>query len=314
MQMTTTTEQRHPFELGKKYRNEIGEYTVIELDWPNMVIQFADGNRISSPVTLQQRIWERLQEERQIRKRRAADKSSASKSTRNKSRSRYGRNFHGLVDSDFGPSLAGTSWRRKEELGGLLAVYTSERTDDLYDSSPVARRSEVHIVKPQYYRAKEKRRAAKFLFALSPADAFFGFYIEKSDKPMDETWDWLRFADALETDTQLQAGVTVAMERLGLNWFYLMDDDEGVGKWCAVAEDGPIQLHGEGENNSVNWRAFVADLKALPADVWCNLYLGKSVEKAQAIDKGVGIANEAATVFAALAPLYIASINQPGSA
>lgn len=308
--MTTTAEQRHPFVIGQQYRNELGEYTVIELDWPNMVIQFTDGNRITSPVILQFRIWERLQEEKQMLKMRAADKSSGSKSTRNKSRSRYGRNFHGLSDSDFGPSLAGTSWRRKEELGGLLAVYTSERTEELYDSSPVARRAAVHIVQPQFYRAKEKQRTAKFLFELSPEDAFYGFYIEKNNKPMDESWDWPRFINAFGSDTQLQAGATVAMEKLGLDWFYKLEDDEGTGKRYVVAEEGVLQLQSDGETKNVDWDDFTGNLNAIPEKLSCHLFLGKRIDKAQAIEMGVGIANEAATVFAALAPLYTSSINQ----
>ncbi len=307
--MTTVIEQKHPFEVGKKYRNELGEYMVVELDWPDMVIQMEDGNEITSPIALQQRIWERLQEEKRTRKRRAAEKKAATRSTRSKNRSRYGKKFNGLTESDFGPSLAGTSWRRKEELGGLLARYTSERTDDLYDSSPVARRPQVHIVKPAYYRAKDKQHAAKFLFSLDSEEVFYGFYIEKSDKAMDETWDWPRFLKSFASDTQLQATATVAMQELELSWFYNLGHEESAGNRYRVVEDGVLQLMDGKEGKAVEWDDFISDLRELPEKTWCDLYLGKSISKQEAIELGVGIANAAASVYAALAPLYDASLN-----
>jgi len=57
------TENSHPFEVGKQYRNRDGEYQVISIDEPNMVIRYRDGYIIESSIILQARIWENIQED-----------------------------------------------------------------------------------------------------------------------------------------------------------------------------------------------------------------------------------------------------------
>ena len=57
-----TNEDSHPFEVGKQYRNRDGEYQVVSIDEPNMVIRYRDGYVIESSIVLQARIWENIQE------------------------------------------------------------------------------------------------------------------------------------------------------------------------------------------------------------------------------------------------------------
>lgn len=52
----------HPFEVGKLYQNREGDYHVISINTPNMVIRYRDGRQIESSIALQARIWENLQE------------------------------------------------------------------------------------------------------------------------------------------------------------------------------------------------------------------------------------------------------------
>lgn len=52
----------HPFEVGKQYQNREGEYHVISINDPNMVIRYLDGRIIESTIALQARIWENMQE------------------------------------------------------------------------------------------------------------------------------------------------------------------------------------------------------------------------------------------------------------
>jgi len=51
----------HPFKVGKQYRNRYGEYQVISINDPNMVIRYLDGRTIESLITLQARIWDNIQ-------------------------------------------------------------------------------------------------------------------------------------------------------------------------------------------------------------------------------------------------------------
>ena len=52
----------HRFQVGKHYQNRDGDYEVISIDEPNMVIRYGDGRTVESLITLQARIWENLQE------------------------------------------------------------------------------------------------------------------------------------------------------------------------------------------------------------------------------------------------------------
>lgn len=53
----------HPFEVGKQYQNREGDYHVISINDPNMVIRYRDGRLIESSIALQARIWENIQED-----------------------------------------------------------------------------------------------------------------------------------------------------------------------------------------------------------------------------------------------------------
>jgi hypothetical protein len=52
----------HPFKVGKQYRNRDGEYQVISINEPNMVIRYRDGRTVESSIVLQARIWENIQD------------------------------------------------------------------------------------------------------------------------------------------------------------------------------------------------------------------------------------------------------------
>jgi hypothetical protein len=51
----------HPFKIGKQYRNRDGDYQVISINEPNMVIRYLDGRTVESSIALQARIWENIQ-------------------------------------------------------------------------------------------------------------------------------------------------------------------------------------------------------------------------------------------------------------
>jgi hypothetical protein len=55
-------ENAHPFKVGAQYQNRDGDYHVISIDEPNMVIRYQDGRVIESSIALQARIWENIQE------------------------------------------------------------------------------------------------------------------------------------------------------------------------------------------------------------------------------------------------------------
>lgn len=55
------------FELNRVYRNRIGEYTVVALNGPRMVVRYADGSEAELNINIQARIWENIVAEQEAR-------------------------------------------------------------------------------------------------------------------------------------------------------------------------------------------------------------------------------------------------------
>ncbi|RIK42761.1 MAG: hypothetical protein DCC55_07875 [Chloroflexi bacterium] len=58
----TVKDEGHPFKIGQQYRNRDGVYQVISISEPNMVIRYGNGRTVESPIALQARIWENIQD------------------------------------------------------------------------------------------------------------------------------------------------------------------------------------------------------------------------------------------------------------
>jgi hypothetical protein len=300
----------YPIEVGEQYETEFGVYEVLDIEGPDVTIEYEDGERQTVGIELLTRIWERIQLEEEITAQRKKRKQ-ARRSGGSRSRNSYGRDFEGLSAGDFGVDLTGTSWRRREELGGLLAERLSSMSGKIFESHAVPRRPQVHIVYPEHY--EQKVRVAKFIFDLSGESAFYGFYIEKPDEPLDESWDWVRFLPALAEDRNLHAHILVAMQRSELQWTIGVEKQED--RYIS-AQDETLYLESkqeegaESERTPIDWDGFVELLNEIPSDTYCNLYLTAEMSADRAIELGVGIANEVVVVFDALLPLYEASVGE----
>jgi len=298
---------KHPFEVGNTYRNELGEYEVVSINEPNMVIRYTDGSEREAEIAFQRRVWERIQDEEEI-KLEAEQRKSKSKTKRRSSTARYGAAFHGLAETDFQTSIKGTSWRARSGLGGLLAVRLSTLSERSFESRAVARQPRVFVTLPYAVTPKAPSRKAKFLLGLDEAKAYHGFYIEKNSEEMDDAWDWPQFIAALKDDLALRRTIQDAMEEYDLAWKVTLFDSDHEYKSTTVvtAESGGLALRAEESNDTraLTWDDFVTLLDELDDEEWCDLYLNQSITKANAIELGVAIADEITTVWSALLPLY----------
>ena len=296
---------KHPFQVGEVYRNEKGEYEVVSIEGPTMVIRWSDGSTWEGSIALQERILERIRLQKEARLERAL-RPKRQATSRADTR---GRDFGGLVDGDFRAGVTGTSWRRRESLGGLLAQRLSDVGPREFESYTVYRRAEVHVASPGFYDPKNKWRQPKFTIELSEAQVTFGFYIEKSDEPMDDTWHWPRFLAALEGGPALCQRLEGAMAELGLDWRVSYQLHEGIAVRVGLAGAALIWApQTEGEPAELTWQAFVERLRAIPVDQYCGLYLAADLPKGEAIKAGVGLADRIIAVYRALVPLYEASL------
>ncbi len=312
-----TGASRHPFEVGKQYRNEHGAYTVVRIDESDMEIRYANGRTLVSPIALQARIWERICEEEALDRAEKSARASSRGRSRSSRRARLGREFQGLSEADFDQDVTGTSWRRRPELGGLLADRLAALSGQLFESHAVYRRSEVYIALPQYFTPGDSFRSAKFFFSLNERETHHGFCIEKSNKTMDASWDWPRCVDALRHDKRLQAQVLVAMQTSDLAWEIDTSkppEDQSHTVRTVTASDQTLRLQAEGgDATPLGWPDFIALLEDVPSDQWCDLYLAAHMAKVRAIALGVELAQEVAAIYHALLPLYMASVRGPAS-
>ena len=297
---------KHPFKVGERYENEKGEYEVVSIDGATMVVRWDDGSTWEGSVALQARILERIvldEEVRQYRAQRPKRAAAGRADTR-------GRDFVGLVDGDFQLGVSGTAWRRREGLGGLLALRLSDGTPRAFQSYTVYRRAAVHVASPSHYDQKTKRRQPKFTIELDEEKATFGFYIEKSDKPMDDTWHWPCFLAALEGGAALCKKVEAAMGKLALDWRVSTPAVEGMVARVGVSDSklmwAPQQAGGEPAE--LTWEGFVERLRSLPENQYYGVELAADLPKAEAIAAGAGVADRIVDVYRALLPLHEASL------
>jgi hypothetical protein len=293
----------HPFKVGGAYRNRHGAYEVVELDGPRMVIQYTDGRQLETTVELQARIWNNIRAEARVRRSRGRRTRPAPKP---RSRgSRRGLAFHGLQDHDFKRGIAGTHWRARTHLGGLLAQRMTNKSGHLFQSYAIYRRAEVHIARPDYYNSKLKQQRAKFVLQLDPGGATYGFYIEKNEGPMDDTWDWPRFMNALSRRAKLRGQVEEAARRLGLRWAIYVPPDDGLIAQVRASPTAWIWEPREADHSEeIDWAAFRKRLRGIEAEKWCDLYLCAWMAKEDAIAAGIEIADPVTEVYRALLPLY----------
>jgi len=303
---------RHPFRVGDTYRNRDGEYEVISIDEPKMVIRYSDGRVLEAKVGIQARIWQNIRAEEGTEV--PVERSGPTpRSSHPPTPGQRGLRFQGLQEHDFQKGVTGTSWRRRTTLGGLLAQRMSDATGDFFQSYAIYRRAEVHIANPTHYGTETRLREPKFVFGLDAQRARYGFYIEKNNGPMDSTWRWLTFLAALDVGTALRRGVETAMRKLGLHWeVYVRDDGELIAQVRAAQEPLVLEWRSEDESENISWSEFLKRLGDIEDENWCDLFLCSHMDKAQAIDAGIHLAEPVVEVYRSLLPLYEASVRRTG--
>lgn len=299
----------HKFEVGKEYSNRNGRYQVLSIEEPKMRIRYEDGREDNVTIAIQARIWQAIRDETQQPK--PAGKKGKKPTKGQRAWTRRGYAFKGLLQTDFKNDIAGTDWRRRESLGGLVALQLSETSSQFFQSHAVSRRPAVHVYLPDHFDPANGVPYAKYNLRLSPDDARFGFYIERPDgtRNMDNSWHWWPFLQALETDDQLQKQLLTAMQVNDLNWLLQLEKGEGNNykEWreIKVIEGQPLLWD---EKEDIEWAEFVNRLRAFSSDLWLNIHLCKSTEKQVALAAGPQFADKVSAVFQSTLPLYLACI------
>jgi hypothetical protein len=218
--------------------------------------------------------------------------------------------FAGFRPDDFG-ELAGSTWRSRKSLGGVLARTLRDQLGQPYESWGVRRRLELHLAYRHAYNFYDPFPWAKlFVYAYSKLE--FGFYIETPglEDPRDDIGrylHWRNFRDRLQTSTALQTALLAAMTNhsLLMTDFYRTLADGALGCQFRVSE-GRMQRQDSRDSPwiDVSPASMFRRLSQLPEDKWVDLHICAAIGREKAIDMGPRVVGPILSVLRALAPVY----------
>ncbi len=309
----------HPFEVGKMYRNRVGEYVVVHIEGDTMKIRYVDGGMLDTDVDIQARIWENIQFEDQMK--RAEERQRQAREARLAVRQRTRRarakpKFAGFQPEDFEPKVRGVAWSSRNELGKVLAYELSQRTKQGFGHWIVPRQPRVHVASKDHYQKVSSAGLdanAAFFVAADEKGISCGFRVSKPDGKADETRPWSQLLRALGSNDNARQALQEALSSGDLMWdVYATRLSFGqVGRiafqdpeflWQHEATDQDV-------SQSMDWDSLVEALSALTPGKRSALYLRKSITAEDCLQKGDGLSGEIADLFEALVPLYDASVN-----
>jgi hypothetical protein len=308
----------HSFEVGKTYRNRVGEYVVQALDGDKMTIRYVGGATLVTNVHIQTRIWENIQFEEQMA--RQEERQRQAREARMASRRRTARakkavaipTFGGFQKSDFDPKRRGIAWSSRKELGRVLVHELSQRTKEAFDFWIVPRQSEVHVARKEHYDRDARDRNAALYVAVSDKGAAYGLRVGKPGGKAKARWPWSAFVTALNESNQVRRSLRAAMKTHELSLdFYAMEESYGQVGQITVQTRGFLWQHETAEQETtrrMDWAKLTEYLHTAAADKRCDLYLRCHVSSENALKAGADIVGEIALVFEALMPVYEASV------
>ncbi len=308
----------HPFEVGKTYRNRIGEYVVEAIDGNKMKIKYANGGTLTTDVGIQARIWENIQFERQMA--RAEERRRQAEEARTVARQRASQAtpqarsrpaFDGFKTEDFEDKQRGVAWAGRRELGRALAFELTRRARVAFDHWIVPYQSEIHVARKDRYDGENRELNAAFFVTASEDGVAYGFHVGRPGGKVKDAWAWSAFVSALSDERRVRDGMRTAMEEHELNLVvYAMEvsygqvaritaDEEGF-LWQHESPDQEISRHMSGEE-------LAESLQGVAPNKRCDVYLGRQMSKEKSIGSGTGVVDEIAGICLALLPVYDAS-------
>ncbi|BBO80595.1 hypothetical protein DSCO28_11610 [Desulfosarcina ovata subsp. sediminis] len=288
------TEHVH-FEVGEKYENMKGVFEVIAIHRDSMDIRWEDGEEVSTPIALQQRIIERMRHEQELED---AQKAARTKKAKGGGAS-AAKPFEGVVDGDFSDSVTRTTWRGRGQLGGSLARQM-KGGEFKFNSWAVMRKPEVHWLDMKRQKQSDLPLQAKFYARLEPKQLCFGFHLPRSvDAAVSDKGDW-------------QALMT---------WLGKTENEDWLRELCTSLQLVVCDLTGKAFTGTIEacegaWSHHQGDGDAMSIDGLCHflssaaenspvdLRIEKRLEKSAAIEKEKAIVTELASLFESLIPLY----------
>jgi hypothetical protein len=219
----------------------------------------------------------------------------------------------GFTPPDF-EELAGSTWRARHRLGGLIAKTLRTTLKRPYQSWGVKRRLELHIANENHYSFDDPFPFPK-LFVYSKERLAFGFYIEA---PLDPTREdaskytyWRAFRKRLQNDKNLSKALLHAMDKHQLTLADYYRRDGGVFRGSFTVRNGSIDFESTTDSNvdGMGKGEFVHRITEPNTTEWMDLHIFKTMDKATALELKGEVATPILSVLQDLAPIYDSAID-----
>ena len=290
------------FKAGETYENRIGEYQVVEVKTPLIQIRYTATGRLQEvEEELQERIVRNVRRERDLANRPEEERKPASKAARAR---RKRAKFDGFTPDDFLGKIAGTSWRAKTGLGGVLAEHLIEATGEPFDSWAPNRQTAVYIANPDDCGPQSLTDSAQFFAHASEAGLSFGLSIQRPAEAAEGATAWDRLLTTLSDDEDLASRVSelISDGTVELSWY---GETWGASERETVrgADDGLISDRGA-VTESDTIEELLERLNEAPMDENLILTIDNSMSQDDAIKAGASIGETIGSLFEQLAFLY----------
>ncbi len=280
------------FQVDEQYENEKGVFTVVSMDRENMVIRWADGEEIRTDIDLQRRIHSR----RKWEKEKIEAKANTAKRNASKGSGAARKEFIGLEQTDFKDTVAQTTWRGRDQLGGAVASKITANNLNI-NSWAFAKKPELHWLDT----AHRKRGVAKYLSRLfarvDHASLKFGFYAVRPDDTEGTSKDWETLLEWLKDEKNDHILHSLASE-------YELTTHLRTPSTLTELEALEEGWHIKSGIKEQTVDTLTACIDAMPANCQIELELARTIENAAAVSRGTNIADDIAELIMVLIPVY----------
>jgi hypothetical protein len=219
--------------------------------------------------------------------------------------------FSGFRSCDF-DGIAGTSWRGREGLGGVLSNMLTRETGLRFQSWGVARWQQLHVACPKNYKYDDPWRVAKLFvdtYGKRDEELRYGLYLETAHKGSGKVSEhWRNFRDRLRRGSEMRKSLRSAMTDHNLSVIQYEDPECDHPGCLFECRDGRFFRLESGPRKEANFDDLVARIAELPGHKWVNFYILQSMEMSKAIKLKSHIAGVISNLFTALVPVYLKTI------
>ncbi len=290
------------FVVGERYENRIGEYEVVEVNTPSVVIRYLETGRLQTvEEELQERIVRNLRRERELADQPPEERRSAPKAQRQRKKK---AKFDGFVADDFSDGSGGSNWRTKAGLGGVLADLLTGRTGESLDSWAPSRQPVCYLTAPEETSSEFLADSAQFFVEASHDGLSYGLRLHRPADASEGATAWDRLLTALSEDDPVAVSLRdlLASGVAELSWY-----GEAWGaaeKETVRADDDGLLLERGTVTESDSVEAVIERLNEAPQDQGLILTVESSMSVHDAMSAGPGIADTIADLLDPLVALY----------